>query len=1068
VHRCLFSALGVGLIVAMVWESRAGDWPAYRADAARTGYTAETLPSALSLAWTFESRHAPQPAWPTRNRQRFDVAYQPVIAGPHLYFGSSADGKVYALDAATGRVRWEFFTGGPVRFAPAVWRDRVLVASDDGYLYCLATADGRLVWKHRGGPRRDMLLGNDRMVSRWPARGGPVVADDLVYFAAGIWPSEGVYVYALEAASGRVVWCNDSSGTLELDQPHPTARAKSGVAAQGYLVVDGKRLYVPTGRGVPAVFDRTEGKFLGLNLQPNTSLGGADVVGLGDWFFNSGAVFDASSQTLVARTGLAVALHPDYAIFSGNKPGLVVLNRKPMVVERPAVDRKGAPATARSLAKPLWTLDLPEAALLRPAQWPGTQKPEGQQMGSTSWIELPIQGQPAALIVAGNSAVVGGQDCVLTVDLTTRAIAWSVEVAGAACGLAVAEGRLFVSTERGRMYCFGAGPSASTVVSTAAAEPPRASDPRFAAAAEEIVRRTGVTKGFCVDVGCGDGSLALELSRRTELQIYGLETDAALVQAAQKRLDRAGLYGTRVTVHQADLSAISYPDYFADLVVSQRTLTDGADAVPNDAVQRMQRPEGGVFCLGRPDTMSVSARGPLAGVGNWTHQNTSPANTLCSDDTRLRGPLAMLWYRDTDFVLSNRHGRGPAPLVDRGRMIVQGLHGLRATSIYNGRTLWEVSLPNALRTYHREHSIGAAWTGGNYCLGGDDVYVHTGDRCLRLAAASGQLVREYQPPPRPDGKPGTWGYIAWEGGTLFGTLADEDYLVRCWSPNWDTGGQFIQAVMLFALDPDSGKVKWTFQPQRSIRNNAIAMNRGRVYLIDRAVAEVDRLRYPIAPLRAEAKRRAAANGSKEIDEFRRLIPPSPGGCLTALDAETGQILWKNEEDIFGTQLAVSEKHGVLLMCYQPAHQASLDSELGDRLAALRTQDGSRIWDTPARYVARPILNDRTIYAEPGAWDLLTGEALPFTLRRSYGCGIPAGSRNLLVFRSATLGYIDLTRSSQTENYGGIRPGCWVNAIPAGGLLLMADAASWCTCSYLNQATIALRPEPATARAATGG
>ncbi|MCY2992937.1 MAG: hypothetical protein NTY19_34405 [Planctomycetota bacterium] len=89
---------------------------------------------------------------------------------------------------------------------------------------------------------------------------------------------------------------------------------------------------------------------------------------------------------------------------------------------------------------------------------------------------------------------------------------------------------------------------------------------------------------------------------------------------------------------------------------------------------------------------------------------------------------------------------------------------------------------------------------------------------------------------------------------------------------------------------------------------------------------------------------------------------------------------------------------------------------------------------------------------------MTRKSLPFTLQRSYGCGIPAGSRNLLVFRSATLGYIDLTRGQQTENYGGIRPGCWVNAIPAGGLVLLADAASWCTCSYLNQATIALEPQ----------
>ena len=63
---------------------------------------------------------------------------------------------------------------------------------------------------------------------------------------------------------------------------------------------------------------------------------------------------------------------------------------------------------------------------------------------------------------------------------------------------------------------------------------------------------------------------------------------------------------------------------------------------------------------------------------------------------------------------------------------------------------------------------------------------------------------------------------------------------------------------------------------------------------------------------------------------------------------------------------------------------------------------------------------------------------------------------MLVFRSATLGYIDLTTSAEIKNYGGIRPGCWIPAIPAGGVLAMPDAASWCTCSYLNQGTIVLR------------
>jgi len=65
---------------------------------------------------------------------------------------------------------------------------------------------------------------------------------------------------------------------------------------------------------------------------------------------------------------------------------------------------------------------------------------------------------------------------------------------------------------------------------------------------------------------------------------------------------------------------------------------------------------------------------------------------------------------------------------------------------------------------------------------------------------------------------------------------------------------------------------------------------------------------------------------------------------------------------------------------------------------------------------------------------------------------------MLVFRSATLGYFDFERNDGIENYGGIRPGCWINALPVGGLLLLPDATSGCQCSYLNRAWIALVPK----------
>ena len=54
------------------------------------------------------------------------------VAADCVYFGSSADDKVYCLDARDGQVRWTFFTEGPVRLAPTVVGERVYAGSDDG------------------------------------------------------------------------------------------------------------------------------------------------------------------------------------------------------------------------------------------------------------------------------------------------------------------------------------------------------------------------------------------------------------------------------------------------------------------------------------------------------------------------------------------------------------------------------------------------------------------------------------------------------------------------------------------------------------------------------------------------------------------------------------------------------------------------------------------------------------------------------------------------------------------------------------------------------------------------
>lgn len=244
------------LLAALLLLSQDADWPQWRHDAGRSARSPLAVPETLHLRW----QRALPPLRPAFNNPRlqFDRGYEPVVAGKTLFVGSSRDDGVRAFDTDTGRETWRFTADGPVRFAPAAWRDRLFVGSDDGRLYCLDAATGVPVWTFQAVPSNRKVLGNGRLISVWPVRGGPVVADDRVYFAAGVWPMEGVFVYCLDAATGRVVWLNDRTGHLYGIQPH-AAEAIGGLSPQGYLLVHGDDLVVPCGTALPATFDRRSG-----------------------------------------------------------------------------------------------------------------------------------------------------------------------------------------------------------------------------------------------------------------------------------------------------------------------------------------------------------------------------------------------------------------------------------------------------------------------------------------------------------------------------------------------------------------------------------------------------------------------------------------------------------------------------------------------------------------------------------------------------------------------------------------------------------------------------------------
>ncbi|MHC4368172.1 MAG: outer membrane protein assembly factor BamB family protein [Planctomycetota bacterium] len=1048
-HRKTISRVLLLFVSAfMVGDLKASDWPMYRADATRSGYTSDHLPARLEISWIRKAKSPPQPAWSGRDtRMPFDLTFQPVVSGGLVFFGSSADCTVYALDAKSAREKWTYITDSPVRFAPAVWKDRLFVVSDDGCLYCLSVRSGELLWKKRGGPNSEMVLGNDRLISRWPARGGPVVKDGIVYFGAGLWPSEGIYLYALDASTGRTLWINDSSGDLVLEQPHGGNRARSGVSIQGYLAAAGNSLAVPTGRASPAVFDVESGRFRYFHLMKlgagwGNRKGAGPFVGFIDenLYFVEDDVFQASNGRFLAR-GLPVSstvVLPDMLVFARGKE-IRAISKYSLWIE---VEEPNKPPVRKlSLDNVAWKIVCSDPV--------GASVVRASASNETSDWPAATQVTNPPLVVAGQTIVAGTLNGkIVTADMDSKAVVTTVKLDGLALGLAVADRALYVGTDKGTIYRLiptdRDEPSVSTDLQThqhqADSTPYRIEQP-YRRTARKIIKKAGIAEGYCVDLGCGDGSLAHALARTSRLHIIAVDEDPRKVALARKRLNEAGLYGSRVTVLQRDLADTGLPPHFAGLVVSERSVSEGPRVAPGRELRRLLHPYNGTALIGEYGSLRRTVGRAPAGAGEWTHQYADAANTLCSADALAAGPLKMRWFTDFGVRMASRHGRAPAPLCRDGIMIVEALHGLLAVDAYSGRRLWFYGIEDILRPYDQEHLLGTSGTGSNMCLGGDSVFVRHGSRCLRIDMKTGKLIREYTMP----NEDAVWGFIACAGGTLFGTSGDRTHVVRqLFRSVSDMENMLTQSKNLFALDIKTGRTKWVHQAKDSIRHNAVAICDGRVYLIDKPKEIVD---LPV-------KNKDKNNESPPTEE------PTPAQ-LVCLDAENGDILWQQAEDIYGTTLAASSKHNVLLMSYQYSQRSfQLPSEKGDRLTGFRATDGKRLWDTAERYISRPIINGSTVYAQPHSFDLLTGiRDTDFVLegRQPGGCGTVSGSTNLLLYRSGTLGYVDLSGGSATQNYGPARPGCWINAIVAGGLVLMPDATDRCTCSYLIKASLALVP-----------
>lgn len=973
------------------------DWPQFRHDATRSAASAESLPASMHLTWTRELP-APQPASPTELRIRYDATYEPVVLGKTMFVPSMVTDSLTALDTDTGAERWRFFAEGPVRLAPVAWQNRVYFVSDDGYLYCVGAANGKLIWKFRGlvdDAKDRKVMGNCRLVSLFPARGGPVIADGVIYFGAGIWSGEGVFVHAVNATTGEALWSNAEGGRIEGANMDHGIEYFGGISPQGHLAIIDNRLAVPNGNHLPALLDMKTGKIgkytVGWGGRTGLPKGCTFVAGSGKYLLHGGDVYDVrtpNQETFRDLRGKDYKrlLHPGgftrLQIERTNQKALGEFQEP--VVSQDVIYFQEDGIVARNLAqaKVEERADLEIPAYRKNDKYPDKMKgtfPELWKFSSKSRVH----------IKAGNRLYCGAAGVVEAVDIPTDGeaakISWRAEVPGTPHRMLAADGKLFVITREGSILAFGRTQPAEVVMHAKPNSPAPQPD-QWTKKAARLLDATDTENGYIVMLGMGDGRLAEELVRQSKCDVIAVEPDAAKVDALREEFLGAGLYGTRIAIHVGDPKSFSLPPYLGSLIISEGPSAVAADAIDEACVKRLfrsLRPYGGTLCVEVPadelDALSgivddcelpcavkqadgelamLVRHGPLPQASNWSHDGANAANTGASQDRFVKGPLTRLWF-DGSF----RWFRTPGSTLVRvagGRVFVKS-DRINAIDVYTGRHLWDAPLPPS---HKRASAIVAV---------DDALYLTSGPSCVVLDPATGRQTAKFD---LPDGVEGDW----------TGIRVDGDYLVGTCGRN------------LVCMNRHDGRLLWKHQRDKAL--GGLALGGGRVFVAD----FVDR---------------------------RRDAPKPDLSTITAaaFDMASGKRLWQ----ITGvTDVRYSETMDLVVTAN----------------AAYKAADGSPVWKTGGVWsiTADKVLTGNA--AKFAAYDLATGkEPLQQLSWVTRGCTILRAGENLLTTRfRGNAAYVDIATGEITSIWN-VRAACSNNLFPANGVLNLPNLSGGCTCNY---------------------
>jgi hypothetical protein len=263
----------------------------------------------------------------------------------------------------------------------------------------------------------------------------------------------------------------------------------------------------------------------------------------------------------------------------------------------------------------------------------------------------------------------------------------------------------------------------------------------------------------------------------------------------------------------------------------------------------------------------------------------------------------------------------------------------------------------------------------------------------------------------------------------------------------------VTSDAVFSHDCKSGRRLWIYAPQRGvIINPTIALGGRRVYFVEST----------------NPATRLVADGRIKLP-----VLLGRGADLVALDVQSGKVLWRKPAGLEAIEHILYLSYAREKVLVSGSRNVAVQGGRRVRydLAVFAADTGESLWrktQTPVpdnilegphgEQVQHPAIVGEMIYGNGFACKLATGESIEgWKWQKSPYCGTLSTSAACAFSRYDTPWMFDLKTSAHTVLNTSVRPGCWINIIPAGGLILIPEASAGCTCGYAIQTSLALAP-----------